>query len=418
MEMFLEFFKSDSFVSFILAILTIILFLFLCKKYKLTKYQILIFVLIILFWFSVVLIRTYRKNFAEEEEKMSAIKDNIWKIILIIIAVGLIVSLIGFLMGAKRWIYINDKGGISIVDTSKEITVNDFALDSFTSMEIDADSADVEIIISDKYGIEATYFDKKDNPVWKVENNVLKVDYPQKDTLMLFNFNLSFNFKNSKLKIYLPQDAELGEADIKLSYGKVKIDELKVKELSIKNSFGDVNINNITAEDIKLTLSSGKFNVSNITAKEITAKNSYGAGYFKTVTTDRLSVKMSSGDLSLTGCTIGALDIKNSYGAVNCQDIVSGGTDINVSSGAIRLKGDLSGSTTVESSFGKITMELLKSKEEYNYNISTSFGSIMMDDEKMGGGPIGSPIVNTGGAAGNTLKISAASGSIDIAFNK
>jgi len=64
METILNFIQAKQFMYFLVAIFSIIMFIVLCKKYKLSKYQILIFILFSLFWSSVVIIRSYRKTFA------------------------------------------------------------------------------------------------------------------------------------------------------------------------------------------------------------------------------------------------------------------------------------------------------------------------------------------------------------------
>ena len=45
-------------------IITMALVLFLIKKYHLTKYQVMIFILLVLFWSSVIVVRAYRKSYA------------------------------------------------------------------------------------------------------------------------------------------------------------------------------------------------------------------------------------------------------------------------------------------------------------------------------------------------------------------
>lgn len=54
---------NKQFVSLFIGLLSILLFALLAKKYKLTKYQILIFTLLTLFWISIAMIRSYRKVF-------------------------------------------------------------------------------------------------------------------------------------------------------------------------------------------------------------------------------------------------------------------------------------------------------------------------------------------------------------------
>ena len=60
-------------VSVIIAVLSIIASIFLAKKYKLTNYQILIFVLLVCFWFSIIVARDYRKAYAALSGEMGGL---------------------------------------------------------------------------------------------------------------------------------------------------------------------------------------------------------------------------------------------------------------------------------------------------------------------------------------------------------
>ena len=51
-------------IYFLTVIITIALVLFLIKKYHLTQYQVMIFILLVLFWSSVIIVRAYRKSYA------------------------------------------------------------------------------------------------------------------------------------------------------------------------------------------------------------------------------------------------------------------------------------------------------------------------------------------------------------------
>lgn len=65
MEVFLNVFQDPKNMLYILSIIgCIALVYFLYKKYKLTKYQLLIFILLVLFWSSINIIRAYRKAYA------------------------------------------------------------------------------------------------------------------------------------------------------------------------------------------------------------------------------------------------------------------------------------------------------------------------------------------------------------------
>ncbi len=53
--------SSKYIISIIVAFISILIFAFLYKKYKLSKYQLLVFIIFVIFWSSIVIIRSYRK---------------------------------------------------------------------------------------------------------------------------------------------------------------------------------------------------------------------------------------------------------------------------------------------------------------------------------------------------------------------
>lgn len=52
------------FVYLLTVFITVLLVMFLIKKYQLSKYQIMIFILLVLFWSSIIVVRAYRKSYA------------------------------------------------------------------------------------------------------------------------------------------------------------------------------------------------------------------------------------------------------------------------------------------------------------------------------------------------------------------
>ena len=64
MDSLISFINSKQFAQLGIALFCLILFIFLCRKYKLNKYQILVFILFCLFWSSAVVFRSYRKTYA------------------------------------------------------------------------------------------------------------------------------------------------------------------------------------------------------------------------------------------------------------------------------------------------------------------------------------------------------------------
>lgn len=80
------------------SILTILLSVFLIKHYKLSKYQVMIFVLLIVFWSSVNLIRAYRKSYALNPVELGGLNLGLYAASNIAAAYGLISIFMRFLV--------------------------------------------------------------------------------------------------------------------------------------------------------------------------------------------------------------------------------------------------------------------------------------------------------------------------------
>ena len=211
----------------------------------------------------------------------------------------------------------------------------------------------------------------------------------------------------------MPPDAEFGNVSIKTDAGTISAGGFKAENADIGSSFGAVDVFDVTSDKLKLDLAAGRFKAENLQVGTLEYKNDFGSTEMKDINAKTLRATVSSGEFTLNGCETEDITVKSSFGKINLNNIVSSGTDVTASSGQITVSGNFSGYTKIDSDFGKISFTTSRPKDDYSYNIYTSFGKVSVDNETYRGD---SSVI--GGNSGDRLSIHASSGDIDVYFNK
>ncbi|MCL2671609.1 MAG: DUF4097 domain-containing protein [Clostridiales bacterium] len=366
----------------------------------------------------------------------------IWKVVIILIAVGLVLSLAAVWMGASRWVYW-DKRGPQI---AQETRITELALDAFQSIDIDAEFADIEFIEADAYGIDIRYFDS--DVTWSAEDGNLKINFRAQKR---YHINLSFSNTNSYIKVYLPANAQLGKVSVQADSGDIKLGSFQAEDVRIQNSFGEMRIYSITCSALQINLNSGDFSGKNLTvageldykikfgassfetvkakslridsnsgdlavdgciADMIDVKNNFGVSKYETVTAKTLAIDSNSGDISINACRLESLSINQKFGEITATNLVSSKTKIDANSADIRLSGDFSGRTDITNAFGSVKFTTSLAKEAYTYDLYTEFGDVTVDGSK------GRNSVHGGNSTEHFLYITNTSGDIRVDFSK
>jgi len=331
----------------------------------------------------------------------------IWKIIIITIAVGFVLSLSGFLMGASRTLYWDRTGVYTNGNEICHITEPDVGY--FKSIKIESSFSDVRFVSAEKYGIEL-YGDNMEW-FWTIENDVLKITHSKNSRYPIINLNFLPIHKNYAI-VYLPDTAELEKVNIKSNSGDMDIGSFHADRVELINTFGEVDLSDVTSDYLMIQLNSGDFTGSDINVRIFEYNNSFGDGNFKTVKADKLAADNNSGDLRFTGCEFVEVDIKNNFGYIRADRFSSTKSNIRANSGDINITGNLTGETVIHSDFGDIKLTVSEKKDNYSFDISVKFGDIKFDGERMGD----RSLFRSSSTLENHLKISASSGDIDVKF--
>lgn len=394
----------------------------------------------------------------------------------VLLALGLAFTVFGFMTGAVSWVYW-DRDGLHVPqrgrqdNAASQAVMSQSDLEAFTSVDIDADLADIRFIPSDGYGFEIAYSDQSPTPMWSVDNGRLKItkrDPNSREGNRWFNvdfsrtrwFNIDLSFLpfvsdrdiDEHIYIYYPRPAEFDKLKLSVALGSVEIGSLTAGDISINSSFGSVGAADINCRTFSAGLSAGALSVKNISATTFSVKNSFGESIVTGVTSSTLDINVNSGALELTDCRCGSADISNDFGAVKLtrftadwanltlnsgkldmrnvtvedidisndfgetagRDIDFGAAKVRSGAGKIQLAGDIRGAD-IKADFGSIELALTRPRDYYSYDLRTDLGSIRVDSDRYSGTAASSV---SGGGDRPLLKVSANSGSIDISFGR
>ena len=329
-----------------------------------------------------------------------------WKLIIIFIVTGLILSTIGLVTGASRTLYWNRTG---VIISSGEIShITSWDIGPIEDIYIDAGFSDVEFVISNHFGVELY----SENAQWEWRtSDVLEITQKRNTVTQILSFDFT-PVQRSYVKVYLPENAELGVVDVKTNSGNIMLGGFKADTVNIKSSFGDVDLNGITSSHLNVDLNSGRLSVVFINTGTFVYSNNFGDAIFKSVSADTFRANNNSGNLKLIYCTFGDTGITSRFGDITGNDFISSKTNINSNSGSVDLSGTLSGETVIHTGFGNTILTTSLEKELYSYDISVRFGNITFDSEYSGE----RSSLSSGSILENHLKLSSSSGDINVNF--
>lgn len=365
-------------------------------------------------------------------------------------AVGLILAAIGFFSGADLSVTFGADGA----QMTKAVphTIKKDSLSAFQAIDLQLWQSNVEIIPSDRYGVEINYYGDEDDFNCDVSNDTLSItEHGRQD----FGFHMDFGFIQNKttntVKVYLPKetalqkltvkddlgnlkasdlksqstqlnlsfgklelsDSDLGDASITLQNGSCKVNNLKMSACKVKNDFGSTTMEDITVSGTnKTTIESGngKVSVNKFTGESLEVNDHFGSVSLTGVNLAALKSVLGNGTIQIENSTIKSSKIENSFGNVEATGLTSDGADVKCKNGKISLSGTIRGITTVHSDFGEAGVNTTLAKNQCAYNVSTSFG-----DAKVDGTSYKSSVVQTGDSS-NVLTISSQNGSAILNF--
>lgn len=326
---------------------------------------------------------------------------------LLMLVGGLAMGLTGYRWGAHFGVYVDRSGSHVIVREPHSLVVNQPL--SFERLEICAGRAQVALVPSDQFRLEAYYHDGR-KPEYTLSEGVLTVtDSGTSDgglRIMDVNF-LNAAAPPNTLTVYLPREMRLESVSVVSGAGSVSLSELNAQSVSIACDFGDINLKGIHAQSLTLGLSSGSLNAESVTAGQVTCEGDFGNMRFCDLTAQSLACSLSSGDLRLEQAQLESADLQNDFGGIVLSGWHSGGLKIRLSSGQVRVEGTLEGETDIRADFADILVRTALTRDVYRTEFTQDFGAVIQQPENQPAARQDAP---------NALILHTGSGNIDVTF--
>ena len=315
-------------------------------------------------------------------------KNKKWIILSILMMIGIILSSLGFFMGAHMGVYFNSDG-VHLVSREKNlIAVDD--LDDFQSIQINVKYANIQLEASDHYGLEIlSHLDSKTEGgttnqrfTWKLENQALIIS----ENTSASKFNFSFGFfvdASCYIKVYFPKDANLTTAAITSTNGDIKLSNGNIEKLDITSSYGNITVNELQSNQGTFLSTNGNVNFRSGTVEQLKIDSSYGNIQIKDFNAHTSILTSKNGDVKLQNYNTQNLAIESEYGNVKLENIESKDTTITSKNGNTSIQGNLLDNTTISSQYGDIKVQTKQLESYYSSDFSTKYGNISIKEKKL-----------------------------------
>ena len=275
---------------------------------------------------------------------------------------GVVLSTAGYFAGGKDFTYTSDHMYVSGGNSSsrKNLTVmKKEQIDDFTKLNVDFEDFDLDIRTSDDDHYYMEYKLEKNgrkNPLtWKDKDGELTLEEPAGGSgsyyitydLGIFSTHADLTEKKDALNtvvLYIPETAQLSEAELQLSDGDLNVKELQCTDnMQLKSGNGDVTIKKAELADGQIALSDGDIQIDN---------SSFNGDMKINSSCGDVSVEMKNGSAEKTNIYLKAAD-----GDVDTEGLSRGKTDNEEDTSVYENKAGASAPTlNVECSDGDITL--------------------------------------------------------------
>lgn len=275
---------------------------------------------------------------------------------------GVVLSTAGYFAGGKDFTYTSDHMYVSGGNSSsrKNLTVmKKEQIDDFTKLNVDFEDFDLDIRTSDDDHYYMEYKLEKNgrkNPLtWKDKDGELTLEEPAGGSgsyyitydLGIFSTHADLTEKKDALNtvvLYIPEKAQLSEAELQLSDGDLNVKELQCTDnMQLKSGNGDVTIKKAELADGQIALSDGDIQIDN---------SSFNGDMKINSSCGDVSVEMKNGSAEKTNIYLKAAD-----GDVDTEGLSRGKTDNEEDTSVYENKAGASAPTlNVKCSDGDITL--------------------------------------------------------------
>lgn len=338
---------------------------------------------------------------------------------IICIILGIILTAAGRLMGGHAGFYIDQNGVHAAGNTEMAEPIQDsMDLKGFDSLEIHADYADVELILSDKFSVEYCLRGTSGKPVCEVKNGRFIFQESKRSHSFNMGFftgtmGVVFHEPRYFVKVTIPKKTKLSEAVFDIESGDLAISSIQADTLKIDDEYGDVNLEQYDGKALDIRLESGNLSLGTVNAAQADLRNEYGEIKISEAAGNNLTVQMESCGLKADRINFSDTEMSNEYGSVTIADAAGDRLTMRMESGDCKIKQMDFSDTKITNSYGDVCLGISGKTETYGLNLKTEYGDIRVGNQRIGDD--GDEIIYTSaGDSPKKIAVSCENGNIEI----
>lgn len=300
---------------------------------------------------------------------MSIVKT-MMKVVAVIIIIGIILALAGFIIGGVSFSDIKN-GFISDEDYTLVEEIEDIGL---TSIEIECDNNIISLSISEDESWHVSYYYADYYPVdYSVAGGKLSIKATFEPKFSLFRFKYPSATVRT-IKVEMPI-GYTGDIAIKTENGTVSLDSIQgITNISVQTSNGKINVlNSVVSENANLRSSNGEVKINNTTiVGELDVVTSNGKIISENLSASKVRARTSNGNISFNNISCNNIDCATSNGSNTLSvngDYASYRIEVSTSNGQNEVNGlKISNQTINQSASNRIKLSTSNGSNTVSFN--------------------------------------------------
>lgn len=313
-------------------------------------------------------------------------KKKIWMISFISFGIGVVLLAVAWGLGGVPGFYFDKSGVHSANDALNDVVAKgNKELEAFESMELELESADLEIVESDRFAIDYCVDASFGKPSLKVENGKLTFKKAKDKKIWFFYFFGGVGAKNEepqRVKIEVPRGTKFQEIVIDSENADMKLPSLAARRIDLKSDYGDIVMEDVSCGQLKISMENGNLSANKIDADGTEIENDYGDVEIQTLAGKKFCAELENGKLVLGELAISDAEITSEYGDVEISHATGGGLKVDIENGNFNIASQSLNVLKAECDYGDVNIGLERKMEEYSFKLETEYGEIRLPDGK------------------------------------
>lgn len=232
---------------------------------------------------------------------------------------GLLLTGAGVASGGWPGFALTRTGVLSASSREEPYTMEKTRLEEFSGIDLVIGSeADIEFLPSNdnSFYLEYTLYGQSGRQVYDISDDTLHFTYDIDNSVGVYFFGLGSGTRSGSpvIRIYVPENRQLSKVDIRSSFGDLLICDLSAKQADIRVDYGDLNMENADFNTGTLELSAGDLEISDSTIKTLSLTNEYGDCELTGMNVESAALTIDAGDLIFRADSLETLTGYNDYG--------------------------------------------------------------------------------------------------------